>query len=144
MYRRFVGWNAPLPMGPAGATDDAPDHGTAPRRLPSGRDRGKSVPGSVILAHHPRANDGKVSVARTRIDGMTDHAVLRATHTLMVRNDEVIRQTIHFLRHGHFVRAPGYSAPRDALASAFGVCPPVERFPGRWWHKDNNNTDFGD
>ena len=51
----------------------------------------------------PGPNDGKVAVARTRIDGMADHVTLHATHTLMVRNKAVIRETIHFLRHGCFV-----------------------------------------
>jgi pimeloyl-ACP methyl ester carboxylesterase len=53
----------------------------------------------------PGPNDGKVSVARTKIDGMTDHTTVHATHTLMARNNEVLRQTIHFLRHGRFAKA---------------------------------------
>jgi pimeloyl-ACP methyl ester carboxylesterase len=50
----------------------------------------------------PGPNDGRVSVARTRIDGMADHITVHATHTLMVRNKAVIRETLHFLRHGRF------------------------------------------
>jgi pimeloyl-ACP methyl ester carboxylesterase len=50
----------------------------------------------------PGPNDGKVFVARTKIDGMADHTVVHATHTLMARNNAVLRQTIHFLRHGYF------------------------------------------
>jgi hypothetical protein len=50
----------------------------------------------------PGANDGKVSVAATHVEGEADHIVLHTTHTLMMRNPEVIRHTQHFLRHGSF------------------------------------------
>ena len=50
----------------------------------------------------PRPNDGRVSVASTAAKGMADHVTLHATHPLMMRNPEVIRQTLQFLRHGRF------------------------------------------
>jgi triacylglycerol lipase len=47
-------------------------------------------------------DDGKVSVARTKLAGMTDHLVVHATHPFIMKNREVIRQTIQFLRTGSF------------------------------------------
>ena len=49
-------------------------------------------------------DDGKVSVARTRVEGMKDHLVLHATHPYLMENEQVIAQTLHFLRQGRFAR----------------------------------------
>jgi triacylglycerol lipase len=48
------------------------------------------------------SDDGKVSVERTKLAGMSDHIVIHATHPFIMRNREVIRQTIQFLRMGNF------------------------------------------
>ncbi|MGY4480433.1 pimeloyl-ACP methyl ester carboxylesterase [Bradyrhizobium sp. USDA 3364] len=50
----------------------------------------------------PRPHDGRVSVANTRLDGMTDHIVIRTSHPWLVRNREAIAQTIAFLQDGKF------------------------------------------
>lgn len=50
----------------------------------------------------PGPNDGRVTVAATKLDGMTDHIVIGSDHALMVRNREAIAQTIGFLREGSF------------------------------------------
>jgi len=52
----------------------------------------------------PGPDDGKVSVTRTKLAGMADHLVLRATHPYLMRNSAAIKQTIHFLRTGRFER----------------------------------------
>ncbi len=52
----------------------------------------------------PGRDDGKVSVERTELAGMTGHLVIHATHPFIMKNREVIRQTIQFLRAGNFDR----------------------------------------
>lgn len=50
----------------------------------------------------PGPNDGRVSVARTQVPGMSDHVTLPASHPLIMRNRRAITQVLHFLRHGQF------------------------------------------
>jgi triacylglycerol lipase len=56
---------------------------------------------SVLI---PGRDDGKVSVKRTKLEGMADHIVIHATHPFLMRNRTAIQQTIYFLRTSRFER----------------------------------------
>tara|TARA_B100001248_G_scaffold262563_1_gene259442 strand:+ start:5245 stop:5919 length:675 start_codon:yes stop_codon:yes gene_type:complete len=47
-------------------------------------------------------NDGKVSVESTRVEGMKEHLIIKATHTGVPFNKHVHRHTHYFLKHGTF------------------------------------------
>ena len=53
----------------------------------------------------PGPNDGKVAVERTRVEGMRDFLVLPHNHTFIMRQPDVMRQVVHFLRYGIFDRS---------------------------------------
>lgn len=50
----------------------------------------------------PDQDDGKVSVVRTRVDGMTDFLIVGDNHHYIVEDETVIRNTIRFLSTGEF------------------------------------------
>ncbi len=52
----------------------------------------------------PGASDGKVTVASSKVSGMTDHLVLPVDHTFMMRDRQVIKQIKAFLKNGKFDR----------------------------------------
>lgn len=99
-------WLFAVSNGPAGR-----QLGTGAASIPN-RLGPVSYPVGVIAGSHsinwlnslliPGPDDGKVSVARTRVSGMTDHLVLPCSHPFLMRDRTAIRQTIHFLAHGRF------------------------------------------
>lgn len=95
--------------GPAGNelgtdTNSAPNE-LGPANFPLGiiaGDRSINWINSLLISGR---DDGKVSVERTKLAGMSDHIVIHATHPFIMKNREVIRQTVRFLRAGNFDHA---------------------------------------
>ncbi len=54
----------------------------------------------------PWPHDGKTTVAGTYLDNMKDHLVVPASHDLLLYDPAAHYQSMHFLRHGRFNRAP--------------------------------------
>lgn len=50
----------------------------------------------------PDEDDGKVTVARTQVEGMDDFKVVSNSHFAMMKSDDVIHDTSQFLRTGSF------------------------------------------
>ncbi|PCJ99908.1 MAG: alpha/beta hydrolase [Zetaproteobacteria bacterium] len=53
-------------------------------------------------------HDGMVPVERTKIDGMTDHIIMPATHSFMMFNSDVMQQALHFLKYKQFNHNKGH------------------------------------
>ena len=53
----------------------------------------------------PNPDDGKVSVAATRVDGMDDFLVVKNSHRYITRSDVVLRNAEAFLKTGRFIDA---------------------------------------
>jgi len=55
-----------------------------------------------LLAGLAGPSDGTVTIAETRLPGLTDHCIVSASHSGLVLSAEAARQSVHFLQHGRF------------------------------------------
>lgn len=92
--------------GPAGQ-----QLGTSPSHLPSqlgpanwslGIITGDRTINPILSRLIPGPDDGKVSVKRAQLEGMTDFRIVSTSHPFIMRNDEVLGQVLHFLKNGVF------------------------------------------
>jgi hypothetical protein len=56
----------------------------------------------ILSLYLPNPDDGKVSVENTKFDGIADHMIVHVSHPFLMKDKEVIRQTIYFLANGGF------------------------------------------
>jgi pimeloyl-ACP methyl ester carboxylesterase len=92
--------------GPAGSQmgtgpDSIPNQ-LGPVDFPVGVIAGNQTINFLLSTQLPGPNDGKVTVERTKVEGMQDHLVLPVTHPFMMRNGAVIEQVKVFLETGQF------------------------------------------
>jgi pimeloyl-ACP methyl ester carboxylesterase len=119
LYRLFV--------GPAGVESGADDDAFA-LRTPRYIDGEVGIiagslpldPFSLFVMRWP--HDGRLPVASTAIDGMTDRIVLPASHDMMMVNPLACHQTVQFLRQGTFDHGPLSVGPskNPAKGGAYG------------------------
>ncbi|MCU7936842.1 MAG: hypothetical protein KZQ99_18545 [Candidatus Thiodiazotropha sp. (ex Dulcina madagascariensis)] len=93
-------------MGPAGQVLGTDDDSLPNTLKPIGGEvgiiAGEKEGASWFLPEIPGKDDGKVSVERTKLPEMKDFLLVKAGHTFIMRDDEVIRQVVFFLRNGVF------------------------------------------
>ena len=92
-------WIAGLQLGTG---DDSLPLSLGPVEFPGGVIEGNQSISPIFSTLLESPNDGKVTVSRTKVDGMADHIVLPVTHTFMMNNPKVYQQVMAFLKTGKF------------------------------------------
>lgn len=106
-YRNFPGFEffagpAGLQLGTGEASVPA---ALGPAEFELGIIAGTRSINPILSTVLPDADDGKVAVYSTRLEGMDDHLEMPVTHMFMMRDDDVIQQVMHFLENGRFDRS---------------------------------------
>jgi len=95
--------------GPAGqqlgTTSSSIPQQLGPVNYPVGVITGNRSINPILSCIIPGKDDGKVSLKRARVEGMTDFLVVPYTHTMIMRRRYVIEQTRHFLKNNQFKTA---------------------------------------
>jgi len=95
--------------GPAGqqlgTTSTSVPQQLGPVDYPVGVITGNKSINPILSYIIPGKDDGKVSLKRARVEGMTDFLVVPYTHTMIMRRQYVIDQTQHFLKNSQFESA---------------------------------------
>ncbi len=57
---------------------------------------------ALLMRDLPKPNDGTVTESETRLEGMCDHVVVKATHMGLLFSRRAVDQALAFLADGHF------------------------------------------
>ncbi len=95
LFRWAMGTQAALQLSPGDALHSVP----LPQGFPRGVVVGDLGPGNPSI---PGADDGTVAVGEARLEGATDTVVVPVGHTRITFDARVLREVLHFFRHGHF------------------------------------------
>lgn len=93
--------------GPAGLQLGT-DHDSIPLQLGAvnfelGIIAGTKSVNPILSQYLPNPDDGKVSVERTKVEGMKDFITVHHSHPFIMQSAEVVKQTISFIRKGRFI-----------------------------------------
>jgi triacylglycerol lipase len=117
----FFTYNGPAGLQLGTGPDSIPNR-LGPVNFTLGVIAGTGSVNPILSATLPDKDDGKVTVARTQVEGMTDFITVDTTHTVIMRNAEVIRQTLAFLRQGKFIHdTPEQARPGEAPSEALST-----------------------
>lgn len=75
----------------------------------------------VLSTYLPNPDDGKVSVSRTKVEGMADFISLPVSHTFIMCNDTVISQIKRFIQSGTFEHVVPDHALKPTLEARLGI-----------------------
>jgi triacylglycerol lipase len=73
-----------------------------PVNFPTGIIAGDKTVNPLLSRLFLEANDGKVSVSRTQVQGMQDFIVMPYSHPFIMQRVAVIEQALHFIQQGYF------------------------------------------
>ena len=94
-------------LGPTGSQLGTGEESLPNRLLPPDYELGVIAGnGSISLVSTliPGPDDGKVSVESAKLEGAADFLLVDATHTFIMRREDVALQVVTFLETGRFVR----------------------------------------
>lgn len=94
--------------GPAGCqlgtTEDSLPNRLGPVPFATGVITGTRAATPLLSRMIPGPSDGKVSVARARVEGVEDFLTVPYSHSFIMWHTEVLDQVVAFLKHGRFNR----------------------------------------
>jgi triacylglycerol lipase len=101
-WRIFGAINGPA-GGELGTSEDSVPQQLGPATFEVGIVAGnRSINWINSLAMIPGADDGKVSIESSKLEGMQDFVIVRTSHPFLMKDPDVIEQTLRFLTSGCF------------------------------------------